>query len=139
MTSLTLSGARRGPSALTWEDIAALPGAVEDVREVAGDAVGAAVPAAALVTLAEPEDDVEFCTVISADGSYRASIPLDDFKRGGWIAFRLGDSPLPEEEGGPLRLTVSKGRTLCWNVKHVGQLRFTSSAEPDDVPARPGH
>lgn len=139
MSILTLSGATRGRKAVGWAEIASLPGAIEDVRTVAGDAVGAAVPAVALVDLARPDDDVRFCTVISTDGSYRACIPLDELIEGGWVAYRLGDSPLPADAGGPLRLTVVRGNTLCWNVKDVGRLRFTSAPEPDDVPARPEH
>jgi DMSO/TMAO reductase YedYZ molybdopterin-dependent catalytic subunit len=139
MSILTMGGACQGQSSVTSQEIASLPGTIEDVATVAAEAVGAAVPAAALVALAQPEADVRFCTVISADGSYRASIPIDDFVEGGWLAFGLGESPLPEDAGGPLRLTVVRGNTLCWNVKDVGRLRFTSDPEPDDVPAKPKH
>ena len=128
-----------GREALSVDDIAALPGSIEDVASVSEGAVGAAVPATALMEVAQPDDDVAFCSVISADGSYSASIPLADLIAGGWLAFRIGDEPLPSSAGGPLRLTVAKGRTLCWNVKDVAELRFTTTRHPDIVPARPKH
>lgn len=139
MTELRLTGLAEGRAALSWEEIASLPGAVADLASVTNGAVGEAVPAAAVIDAAQPRDAAEFCTVVSSDGSYTASIPLTELRDGGWLAFRLGDAPLPESHGGPLRLTVAEGRTLCWNVKNVGELRFTESKEPDSVPARPKH
>ena len=139
MTALMLTGANRGRDRLDWAQLSAMRGAAEDVAAVAEGAVGTAVPASMLVAAADPDPEVRYCTVISRDGSYRASIPLDDLTAGGWLAFRLGDEPLPADRGGPLRLTVAKGRTLCWNVKDVGELRFTEDEERDDVPARPSH
>ena len=52
---------------------------------------------------------------------------------------RLGDGPLPAERGGPFRLTVAAGATLCWNVKDVGELHFSTERLPDSVPERPSH
>ena len=69
----------------------------------------------------------------------RSSIPIDDLRTGGGLAFALDGEPLPDERGGPLRLTVAQGGTLCWNVKDVGELRFTAHREPDSVPAKPTH
>ena len=70
----------------------------------------------------------------SGDGHYRASIPLAELQRGGWLL--LGQ---PRDAGGPVRLVVEEGRTLCWNVKHVVGLRFTEGPEPDSVPENPPH
>ena len=110
-----------------------------EMSSIADNAVGEAVPAALLVELAEPEPDAAYCSVVSVDGAYSASIPIADLVAGGWLAFRLDGEALPEEHGGPFRLTVAEGKTLCWNVKDVGELRFTATKEPDNVPARPTH
>ncbi len=139
MSELRLTGLKRGKPSISWEEIAALPGTVPDLAAIVSDAVGEAVPVVAVINEAEPDDDAGYCSVVSADGSYTASIPLADLIDGGWLAFRLGNAPLPAEKGGPMRLTVALGGTLCWNVKDVGELRFTASKEPDSLPARPDH
>ncbi len=132
-----MTGRRRGAGSLSWDAIAEMP--TTEMASIADNAIGDAVPAALLVELAEPDADVAFCSVVSSDGEYSASIPITDLVAGGWLAFRLDGAPLPAENGGPLRLTVALDRTLCWNVKDVGELRFTATKEPDNVPARPTH
>ncbi len=139
MSGLRLSGLKRGRDAVSWERLCAIPGSVEDARTVAATAVGEAVPVAAIVELAEPDSDASHCSVVSRDGLYSASIPVVDLIDGGWLAFRLDGKPLPRDSGGPIRLTVTRGRTLCWNVKDVGELRFTATKEPDSLPERPKH
>ena len=67
--------------------------------------------------------------VVSRDSSYSASIPIEDFRRGGVLT----------REAGGYRLRVMEGTTLCWNVKDVAELRFTATKEPDSVPERPTH
>ena len=137
MSELRLTGLKRGSGSLSWDEIAAMP--ATEMTSIADNAIGDAVPAALLIELAEPEQDAAYCSVVSVDGAYSASIPIADLVEGGWLAFRLDGAPLPAGNGGPLRLTVALGRTLCWNVKDVGELRFTPTKEPDSVPARPEH
>jgi len=123
--------------------------AVADLEETAGEAVdisaqapgfaGRAVPVAPLLAVAGPLPGADHCTVSSGDGHYTASIPLADLNRSGWLVFALGDGPLPRDRGGPLRLLVPQGTTLCWNVKDVVAIRLTRGPEPDSVPANPPH
>ncbi len=124
---------------MTAADLGRMTGAVGDVAEVAAGAVGRAAPLAVIIAGAGPAPEATHCTVISAGGDYRASIPLADLREGGWLAFAIGNDPLPTANGGPFRLTVARGSTLCWNVKHVATLRLTSGPEPDDVPENPPH
>lgn len=77
-------------------------------------------------------------TVLSDDGLYSASIPLNEATAKGRLFVGI-DSTLDRSLGGPFRLTVPDGRTLCWNVKAVGELRFTEGPEPDSVPENPTH
>jgi DMSO/TMAO reductase YedYZ molybdopterin-dependent catalytic subunit len=139
MGALRLSGLKQGKDEVSWDELRSIPGRVENAGAIVDTAVGAAVPAAALIELAGPGDDVSFCSVVSSDASYTASIPLADLIEGGWLAFELDGEPLPPEKGGPIRLTVARGRTLCWNVKDVGELRFTATKEPDSLPEQPKH
>jgi hypothetical protein len=68
-------------------------------------------------------------TVISRDGGYTASIPVDVLRADGRLT--VGNDRL--------RLTVVNGATLCWNVKDVGTIRFTIGPEADSVPENPPH
>ncbi len=137
--SIHVTGAVATDLHVTASDFAAMPDIVDDVTDVAPGATGRAVRIANILEVARPLDDATHCTVISDGGDYRASIPLADLASGGWLAFAAGDGPLPPERGGPFRLTVTEGTTLCWNVKNVATLRLTSGPEPDDVPESPPH
>lgn len=95
---------------------------------------GAAVPVRAVLTTSQP-----WVTVASGDGAYRASIPAEDLLRGGMLLVGSLDAPLDEAEGGPVRLLVADGDTLCWNVKQVASLTATEERLPDSVPERPPH
>lgn len=95
---------------------------------------GNALPVSAVL-----DTDRPWVTVTSSDHGYTASIPASQILTAGWLLVGSTDRPLSEEEGGPIRLLVDDGDTLCWNVKHVGSLRATSVREPDSVPERPTH
>ncbi len=125
--------------AVPWAELRRLPGLVGDVGTLVPGAVGTAVPVASILDRIDLGPEATHCSVVSRDASYSASIPIDDLRSGGWLAFALDDAPLPAEHGGPLRLTVAEGATLCWNVKDVAELRFTTGKEPDSVPERPSH
>ena len=128
MTEVLLSGLRDGDAAVSLEDFVS-------PRRGAHDSVSVA----ALIESVDLDADTAYCTVVSVGGAYSASIPLIDLIEGGSLAFWLDDGPMPEARGGPVRLTVNRGRTLCWNVKNVGVLRFTATQETDSVPKRPKH
>lgn len=128
-----------GDAVFTWEELLALPGSVAEAATVAAGAVGLAVPVAAILDSVAIADAATHGTVVSSDGGYRASIPIGTLRGGGWLAVALDGRPLPADRGGPLRLTVADGTTLCWNVKDVGSIRLTVGPEPDSVPENPPH
>jgi hypothetical protein len=106
---------------------------------VSGLAVGTASLDKREVAVAEVLDGLEidpgatYCSVISGDGTYTASIPLAELRSGGSFSI------LSPEEGGPIRLRVVDGSTMCWNVKDVGELHFTEGSQPDSIPPNPTH
>ncbi|MDH3296062.1 MAG: molybdopterin-dependent oxidoreductase [Acidimicrobiia bacterium] len=134
---LLLGGLIDAPGEVTWEELGSL--VVREAADVALGFDGDAVAVAGLIDRAAPTASATHCTVVSDDGHYRASIPIDDLRGKGWLIFRLDGAPLPRDRGGPLRLVVPEGRTLCWNVKAVVELVFTEGPEPDSVPAEPPH
>lgn len=125
---LQILGLARAESEIDPGDLGRAPG-IDPGRFAAP-----ALPAASLLGMLQIDPAADHVTVESGDGHYRASIPLEEVRRGGWLL--LGQ---PEEQGGPLRLVVEQGRTLCWNVKGVAVLRFTAGPEPDSVPENPEH
>ncbi len=133
--TLRVYGRVARPLVLTDEDLALMPAPEEAVDGV----VGSAVAVRHVLAPAEPDPEATHCTVIAAGGSYRASIPLADLEAGGWLSYATDGGPLPPEAGGPYRLIVAGGATLCWNVKQVAELKLTAGSEPDDVPAEPTH
>lgn len=137
--NVVVTGAVATEHVVAAVDMAKLEGTVADVTSVAPGAVGRAVRVASLLALAEPAPEATHCTVISAGGDYRASIPLEELAAGGWLAFERDGAPLPAANGGPFRLTVARGSTLCWNVKDVARLELTTGPVADDVPENPPH
>ncbi len=138
-TRLVVSGEVARPGTWSRPALEALPSFVDDVSAVIEGAVGGAVRLAEVVEAVEPSPDAGYCSAISRSGDYSASIPIEEIVAGGWLATSLGGTALPAERGGPFRLTVAEGTTLCWNVKDVGELRFTVDREPDSVPEDPPH
>lgn len=93
---------------------------------------GAAVGVGEVLDACRPEPNASHVTVVNSAGDYSASIPLAEASRGELLI----DG---EAAGGPVRLNIPQGRTLCWNVKDVGMLRLTDGPEPDSVPENPPH
>jgi DMSO/TMAO reductase YedYZ molybdopterin-dependent catalytic subunit len=137
--SLRVSGLVAHEGELVYEEIARLDGSIPDLGAVADGFVGRAAPLRSVIDRARPDRRAAYVTVESDDGFYRASIPLRELAEKGWLAHSLGEGPLPREQGGPLRMVLVQGRTLCWNVKSVAELRFTAQPEPDAVPDDPPH
>jgi hypothetical protein len=123
---LEILGLASAPGPLEPDDLARMGGVDPDRFDAP------AVPAGSLLDALDIDPAADHVTVESGDGHYRASIPIGEVRRGGWLL-------LGEAGGGPVRLVVEEGRTLCWNVKEVVALRFTQGPEPDSVPENPEH
>ena len=137
--TLKVTGRVARPIQLEWQELAATVGALDETAAADLDISGAAVPVASLLERADPLPEATHGTVVGGDSNYTASIPLEDLLVGGWLAYRLGNDPLPAQQGGPLRLIVLQGSTLCWNVKDVTEIRLTAGKEPDSIPENPSH
>ena len=137
--SIRIDGLVEEPTAVDAARLAGLPSVIAEAAGVVRGAVGTAVRVEEVLQLTRPASSATHCTVIAGEDGYRASIPLDELVAGGWLAFGLEGGSLPRERGGPFRLTVARGATLCWNVKDVVALHLASEREDDDVPAAPPH
>jgi hypothetical protein len=75
-------------------------------------------PLSSLLNLAQPDGSADHATVSSADGQYRASIPLEWLLKG-------------RMEAG--RLRIPSAPTKCWSVKDVVSIELTDGPRPDSV------
>lgn len=119
---LVVSGLVATPDRYGLQDLARLGENLQGSSE-------AVVPARRLLEAAGPAESATHVTALSADGSYSASIPLEEAISKGEIHVNdAADSELP------IRLLVPGGMTLCWNVKGLARLRVTEGPEPDSLP-----
>ena len=126
---IAVSGLVATPRELSLRDLHAL-------AEVTDHASGKAVPVGALI---DPAPAGRFVSFDSGDGLYRASVPVAEACNKGLLLVGRSSEGLDPSAGGPVRLVVPDGDTLCWNVKNVVELRVTTDKEPDSVPENPTH
>lgn len=110
------------------------PGALPDATVIQPTSRGKAVPVRLLMSTDQP-----FIVASDEDGAYTACVPTVDMLHGGNLLVGTTEEPLTSAEGGPVRLIVVDGSTLCWNVKHVASLRAVPERVPDSTPANPSH
>ncbi len=124
---LRITGLVARPAELTLDRVRALAGNRDTV------------PVANLLAQAGPDPAARYVTFISDDGAYRACVPLADARDKGVLQVGTGPEGLAAEAGGPVRLIIEDGDTLCWNVKAVAELHCAPDKEPDSVPENPPH
>lgn len=125
---LIVDGEVATPRTLGFADLAALPGQVADVGTVAPGRTGSGVALTAILAAVGPMPGADEVTIESADGSFVQSAPLAALVDA-VVAYRIGDAPLPEEQGGPLRFYAPRGAgggivDRCTNVKGLGRIRL---------------
>lgn len=140
MTRLTIDGVASSPCDLGFEELAALPGQVPDIETLLPGRQGGAVRLAAILDAAATMRDATHITLTSSDGRFSASVPLDSVPDA-VVAYRLGDAPLPESLGGPLRFFIPQADQCasgvvdrCANVKFLARLHLTAGPGADTRP-----
>jgi hypothetical protein len=116
---LTVDGLVRNPLRLTYADLRAAPEQIEDVGARAPGRKGAGLPVEAVLRRADPDPSAGQVTFHSADGGFEASVPVREARERGILIYRLGEDPLPEGLGGPVRLVIPGTEDACNNVKRV--------------------
>ncbi|MDH3499898.1 MAG: molybdopterin-dependent oxidoreductase [Acidimicrobiia bacterium] len=109
------------------------------VVDAPGELGGKALRVGAVLRDAAPTRDAAHVTFVSGDGLYRAAVPIADAADKGLLLVGSDDAGLSPSVGGPIRLIVPDGDTLCWNVKNVVEMRVTVEKETDSVPNQPTH
>ena len=110
------------------------------VRTTTQELTGKGVTISALLDAAGPLPAATHGTILAADDDYAASIPLGRLRANGILLLSnsIGE-PLSAAQGGPFRVVVPDGMTLCWNVKGATGLDVTSGPVPDSIPDTPPH
>ncbi|OGG55949.1 MAG: hypothetical protein A3F84_21210 [Candidatus Handelsmanbacteria bacterium RIFCSPLOWO2_12_FULL_64_10] len=116
---LTVDGMVRNPLGLTYADLRAAPEQIEDVSARAPGRKGAGLRVETVLRKADPEPSAGQITFHSADGGFEASVSIQEARERGILIYRLGEDPLPEGLGGPVRLVIPGTEDVCNNVKQV--------------------
>lgn len=137
---LAVEGLIERPREFGDDDLAALGGQIDDVATVVPGREGRAVRLASLLESVGVREGASHLTVVAESETFAASVPLDAVGDA-VLVYRLGDAPLPERLGGPVRLLIPDaarcGRDevdTCANVKFVETLRLDAGRGLDTRP-----
>jgi DMSO/TMAO reductase YedYZ molybdopterin-dependent catalytic subunit len=132
--TLEISGEVEKPLKLTWEEVIKLPKSysVSDFHCVEGwsvlDCKWEGIRFSHIIELAKPKETAKYVTFECADG-YTTSLSLEELSgEDVLLAYGLGDKPLEEGTGYPLRLVVPNKygyKSALW----VTEIRFTAKKE----------
>ncbi len=140
---LSVEGAVLTPLSLAFDDLADLPDQVEDISSLVAGREGGGVRLSSVLGRAGLKPDVTHLTCESTDGKFAASVPLSAVREA-IVAYRLGDGPLPESKGGPIRFFIPDAAACaaddidqCANVKFLGRLFVSKGPGSDTRPTSP--
>lgn len=142
--SLRIDGEVERPQQFTWDALAALPASaqVPDVSQVAPKKSGGAVRLAALLDACGLKPSARYLTLHASRDDFHATIPLASVRGVALLIYRLGDEPLPAQQGGPLRFLIPDPAACgthevdeCASVKFVDRLELTAEPGFDNRPA----
>ena len=133
---LTIDGACAHPAELAWRDVDALAAGaarIDDTAALSPKVRGQGVRLGALLDRVQPLPAATH-VMVHDDGDYRACLTLAEARAAAVLAHALDGAPLPDANGGPLRLLVPTHENLCLSVKRVVRLELLTKAAPDTVP-----
>ena len=146
---LRTEGLVERPLALSFEDLAALPGQIPDLAAEIPGREGGGVRLDAVLEASGASGDARFITLATDDGSFSASIPLAPIRAQGIVVYRDSGGPLPEAKGGPVRFFIKDIELCslgageadrCANVKHLRRIELTAALGKDTRPStQPEH
>ena len=131
------------PLALSFDDLAELPGQIADVGSEVPGREGGGVRLDAVLDASGARGDARYITLATGDGSFSASVPLAPIRAQGILVYRDGGGPLPETKGGPVRFFIKDIESCslgageadrCANVKHLGRIELSAALGKDTRP-----
>jgi 2-dehydropantoate 2-reductase len=138
--TVTIDGAVIRPITLDRAAIAALPAEhrLPDVGAVVPGLRGAGIRVRGLLDLPALAIGATHATFHAGDGSFAASLTLEQAREHGILLYELDGEPVPIEKGGPFRLVAPGLGDLCANVKGVARIEVTKGPGKDTRPSRAG-
>ncbi len=121
---LTIAGCLHRPMAFTYADLRRVPGQIEDIGHIVPGRRGSAVSVADLLRGAAVHADARQAVFHSPDEGFFARVSLAAAVENGVLVYRIGDHPLPERLGGPIRLFIPETDDKCANVKNVVRIEL---------------
>lgn len=121
---LTIEGCLPARMVFTYADLRGSPEQIEDVGRIIPGRRGSAVSVADLLRGAAVGDGARQAVFHSADDGYFARVSLAAAVENGILVYRIGNHPLPERLGGPIRLFIPETDDRCANVKNVVRLEL---------------
>jgi len=141
---LQITGEVSTPLALSFADLAALPGdaQVADISRFDPKRKGDAVKLDALLRLAGVKPSAKYLTLHSSTDNFHASVPLEVVRERGLLVYRLDGGPLPVKAGGPVRFFIPDFAAChtqevdeCANVKFVDRIELSQERGQDNRPS----
>ena len=141
---LRTEGLVERPLALTFDDLAALPGQIPDIGSEIPGREGGGVRLDAVLEASGARADARYITLATGDGAFSASIPLAPIRAQGIVVYRDGGGPLPAAKGGPVRFFIKDIESCslgageadrCANVKHLGRIELSAALGKDTRPS----
>lgn len=135
---LTVEGQVASPRSFDLKGLQGLPSQIEDVSALVPGRQGGAVWLRDALAAAGVLPAARFATLAAADGGFAISVPLLPLLERALLLYRKGDSPLPADKGGPVRVLFTGDVAChadeidaCAMVKGLGRIRLTEQQEAD--------
>ena len=141
---LTVDGAVERPRHFSYDDLNALaePDQVRDVSRFPSKKNGDGVSLEAILRLVGPRPEANYLTLHAGKDDFHVSVPLAPIRAEGIVLYRLGDAPLPRDQGGPIRFLIRDPAAChtdelddCANVKYLDRIELTIRKGRDTRPA----
>jgi DMSO/TMAO reductase YedYZ molybdopterin-dependent catalytic subunit len=141
--ALVIDGLVDRPLRLTFEDLDALPdaGRVTDVSRFHAKRRGDGVTLEAILERAGARPEANYATLHADRDDFHVSVPLEPLREQGIVVYRLGDSRLAIEDGGPIRFLIRDPSAChtgeldeCANVKYLSRVELTTGRGRDTRP-----
>lgn len=107
---------------------------VEDIGRLMPGMTGRAIKINGLLEVPALAVDADHVTFHSADGTYAATLTLQQAREFGLLLYEQDGKPLPPERGGPFRLLAPGLGDLCANVKGVRRIEVRIGSGKDTRP-----
>jgi 2-dehydropantoate 2-reductase len=138
--TVRIEGAVIQPIVLDRHALEALPAEhqVPDVGALQSGMRGKGVRVKGLLEVPALGIGADHVTFHSSDGTFAASLTLQQARDYGILVYEADSGPLPEQKGGPFRLIAPGLGDLCANVKGVGRIEVTKGPGHDTRPSNRG-